>query len=122
MKDCSKRGLWQVVDSTNVFYLPIINKSSSFDKSINVSVLPNAEAKSHPIDITFTYEYVLNGVRQKGEMTQQVSVQTMQPDRFTVDPIADLLESSVGGRNLYHRKICQQEPRRYLQSVRDTGG
>lgn len=59
-------------------------------------MLPNAEAKSHPIDITFTYEYVLNGVRQKGEMTQQVSVQTMQPDRFTVDPIADLLESSVG--------------------------
>lgn len=95
VKIAPSEGL-QVVDSTNVFYLPIINKSSSFDKSINVSVLPNAEAKSHPIDITFTYEYVLNGVRQKGEMTQQVSVQTMQPDRFTVDPIADLLESSVG--------------------------
>ncbi len=68
VKIAPSEGL-QVVDSTNVFYLPIINKSSSFDKSINVSVLPNAEAKSHPIDITFTYEYVLNGVRREVEFS-----------------------------------------------------
>lgn len=86
----------QIVDSTNVFYLPIINKSSTYETSVNIAVLPNAEATSHPVDISFTYEYVINGARQKGEMTQQISVQTLQPDRFSADPIADLLESSVG--------------------------
>ena len=29
-------------------------------------------------------------------MTQQISVETIQPDRFSVDPVSDLLESSVG--------------------------
>ena len=86
----------QIVDSTNVFYLPIINKSSTYETSVNIAVLPNAEASSHPVDITFNYEYVINGARQKGEMTQQISVQTLQPDRFSADPIADLLETSVG--------------------------
>lgn len=86
----------QVVDSTNVFYLPIINKNDTFDKEVRIAVLTNAEAGSHPIDITFTYEYVMGGVRQKGEMTQQISVETIQPDRFSVDPVSDLLESSVG--------------------------
>lgn len=86
----------QVVDSTNVFYLPIINKNDTFDKEVRIAALTNAEAGSHPIDITFTYEYVMGGVRQKGEMTQQISVETIQPDRFSVDPVSDLLESSVG--------------------------
>ncbi len=86
----------QIVDSSNVFYLPIVNKSDSFEKTVMVSVLPNAEAKSHPIDVTFSYEYVVNGSRQKGEMTQQIAVPTLQPDRFVADPIEDLLESTVG--------------------------
>lgn len=86
----------QIVDSTNVFHLPIVNKSDSFEKTVNIAVLPNAEAKTHPVDISFSYEYVLNGARQKGEMTQQVAVPTIQPDRFSADPIEDLLESSVG--------------------------
>lgn len=86
----------QIVDGTNVFYLPIVNKSDRFDKTVNISVLPNAEAKSHPIDISFSYEYVMGGVRQKGEMSQQIAVQTFQADRFSADPIADLMESTVG--------------------------
>lgn len=86
----------QVVDTTNVFYLPIVNKSDTFEKEVRIAVLTNAEAGSHPIDISFTYEYVMAGVRQKGEMTQQISVQTIQPDRFSADPVSDLLETSVG--------------------------
>lgn len=86
----------QIVDSTNVFYLPIINKSDTFEKTVTVSVLPNAEAKTHPIDVSFSYEYVVNGTRQKGEMSQQISVPTLQPDRFEADPVEDLLESTVG--------------------------
>lgn len=86
----------QIVDSTNVFYLPIINKSDTFEKTVMVSVLPNAEAKTHPVDVSFSYEYVVNGTRQKGEMSQQISVPTLQPDRFEADPVEDLLESTVG--------------------------
>ncbi len=77
------------------FFLPIVNKSDTFEKTVNIAVLPNAEAKSHAIDISMSYEYVLNGARQKGEMTQQVAVQTMQPDRFSADPVSDLLETTV---------------------------
>lgn len=86
----------QIVDTTNVFYLPIINKDDTYEQQVQIAVLPNAQAGSHSIDISFSYEYVLSGARQKGEMTQQVSVETIQPDRFSADPIEGLLESSVG--------------------------
>lgn len=95
LKVAPSEGL-QIVDGTNVFFLPIVNKSDTFEKTVNIAVLPNAEAKSHAIDISMSYEYVLNGARQKGEMTQQVAVQTMQPDRFSADPVSDLLETTVG--------------------------
>ena len=95
MKIAPGEGL-QIVDTTNVFYLPIVNKSDSFEKTVNIAVLPNAEAKSHPVDITFSYEYVMGGTRQKGEMSQQIAVQTFQADRFSADPITGLMESAVG--------------------------
>lgn len=36
----------QVVDSTNVFYLPIVNKNDTFDKEVRIAALTNAEAGS----------------------------------------------------------------------------
>lgn len=95
VKVAPSEGL-QIVGGTNVFYLPIVNKSDRFEKTVNIAVLPNAEAKSHPVDITFSYEYVMGGTRQKGEMSQQIAVQTFQADRFSADPITGLMESSVG--------------------------
>ena len=86
----------QIVDSTNVFYIPIINKSSEYQKSLNISVLPNAQVGAHTVDVNFSYEYLLNGSRQRGDMTQQISVSTVQPDRFSADPLPAMLETIVG--------------------------
>lgn len=86
----------QIVDSTNVFYIPIINKGDVFSKTVNVSVLPNTTVGAHTIDINFSYEYVVNGTRQPGTMSQQISVSTVQPDRFSADPVGELLETTVG--------------------------
>lgn len=86
----------QIADSTNTFYIPILPRSGTFEQSINLSALPNADAKSYPIDLAFSYEYVANDTRQKGEMTQQIAIPVVQKDRFTVDPVGELMEGTVG--------------------------
>ena len=103
------------------FFLPIVNKSDTFEKTVNIAVLPNAEAKSHAIDISMSYEYVLNGARQKGEMTQQVAVQTMQPDRFSADPVSDLLETTVGEEIYITGKYVNKSRGENLQPFGNTG-
>lgn len=86
----------QIADSTNTFYIPILSRSGTFEQNINLTALPNAEAKSYPIDLSFSYEYVVNDSRQKGEMSQQIAIPVVQQDRFSVDPVGEIMESVVG--------------------------
>lgn len=95
MKVTTSDGL-QITNSSNTFYIKNLKKNSSFEKELNISALPNAEAKSHTINISFTYEYVADDARQKGEMSQEISIPVVQQDRFSADPVSEIMETIVG--------------------------
>ncbi len=95
MKVTAAEGL-QLTNSSNTFYLSRLKKNASFEKELSISALPTAEAKSYNITVAFTYEYIADGARQKGEMTQDISIPVVQEDRFSADPITNLVDVTVG--------------------------
>lgn len=95
MKVTTSDGL-QITNSSNTFYIKSLKKNSSFQKQLQISALPNAEAKSHTISISFTYEYVADDARQKGEMSQEISIPVIQQDRFSADPVSEIMQTTVG--------------------------
>lgn len=95
MKVSSGDGL-QLTSSSNTFFIDRLKRGSGFEKNLEISALSTAEAKSYALKIDFTYEYVSNGSRQKGEMSQEISIPVVQADRFSADPITDVGEMVVG--------------------------
>ena len=86
----------QISGGTNSYYVPVLSKNDRFEKTIQIDALTSAKAEAHKITLAFSYEYVNNGTRQRGEISQNVSVNVVQEDRFSIDPISGLMESSVG--------------------------
>ena len=86
----------QISGGTNSYYVPVLSKNDRFEKTIQIDALTSAKAEAHKIALAFSYEYVNNGTRQRGEISQNVSVNVVQEDRFSIDPISGLMESSVG--------------------------
>lgn len=86
----------QISGGTNSYYVPVLSKNDRFEKTIQIDALTSAKAEAHKITLAFSYEYVNNGTRQRGEISQDVSVNVVQEDRFSIDPISGLMESSVG--------------------------
>lgn len=95
MKVTATEGL-QLTSSSNTFYIDRLKRGEGFEKNLNLSALSNAEAKSYVLTIHFTYEYVAEGARKKGEMSQEISIPVVQTDRFSADPITEVAEISVG--------------------------
>lgn len=86
----------RISGGTNSYYVPVLSKNDRFEKTIQIDALTSAKAEAHKITLAFSYEYVNNGTRQRGEISQDVSVNVVQEDRFSIDPISGLMESSVG--------------------------
>ena len=95
MKVTTSEGL-QLTNSSNTFYISKLSKNASFEKELDISALSTAEAKSHTITVSFNYEYVADDERQKGEMSQEISIPVVQQDRFSVDPITNVSDITVG--------------------------
>ncbi len=95
MKVTTSDGL-QLTSSSNTFYMDRLKRSDSFDKELAISVLPNAEVKSHTITVAFEYEYIADGARKQGKMSQDISIPVVQADRFSADPITNVAEMTVG--------------------------
>ncbi len=95
LKVATSDGL-QLTNSSNTFYIKSLGRGSSFDKELRISALPNAEAKSHTITLTFSYEYIADDARQKGEMSQEITIPVIQQDRFSADPVSGVSEATVG--------------------------
>lgn len=95
MKVSTSEGL-QITNSSNTFYLDKLGDSQCFEKDLTISALSNAEAKSHTVTVSFTYEYVADDARQQGEMTQDISIPVVQQDRFSADPIENVSDVIVG--------------------------
>ncbi len=95
MKVTTSEGL-QLTSSSNTFYIDRLKRSASFEKNLAVSALSGAEAKSHIVSISFEYEYVADGARKQGKMSQDISIPVVQADRFSAEPITGIAEITVG--------------------------
>lgn len=73
----------QLTNSSNTFYISKLRAEAPIEKTIKFSVLPNAEVKSHPINIEFSYEYVANDERSTGQTRETITVPVIQKDRFS---------------------------------------
>ena len=95
MKVTTSDGL-QLTSSSNTFFMDRLKRSDSFSKSLAISALSSAEAKSHTITVAFEYEYIADGARKQGKMSQDISIPVVQADRFSADPITNVAEMTVG--------------------------
>lgn len=95
MKIGTSEGL-QITNSSNTFFLDELGDKECFEKDLTISALSNAEAKSHTITVSFSYEYVADDARKQGEMTQDISIPVVQKDRFSVDPVENVSDMIVG--------------------------
>ena len=95
MKISTSDGL-QLTSSSNTFFIDRLKRSAGFEKILEISALSAAEAKSHVVSIAFEYEYVADGERKQGKMSQDISIPVVQADRFSADPITGVAEITVG--------------------------
>ncbi len=72
-----------IANSSNTFYIYKLEASSSLEKSVAVMVKPTASSGSHPITVSFDYEYVEDNVRKSGSTTENIAIPVSQIDRFT---------------------------------------
>ncbi len=85
-----------LTSSSNTFYIERIAKRSSVERTVNLSVKPNADAISHPIKVSFTYESVINDERKQFSAEQDISIPVSQLDRFSLNPVEMPSEIYVG--------------------------
>ncbi len=85
-----------LTSSSNTFYIERIAKRSSVERTVNLSVKPNADAISHPLKVSFTYESVINDERKQFSAEQDISIPVSQLDRFSLNPVEMPSEIYVG--------------------------
>ncbi|MEG1779089.1 MAG: hypothetical protein RR263_03225, partial [Oscillospiraceae bacterium] len=73
----------QLTNSSNTFYISKLKSDVPITKTMNFTVLPNAEVKSHPINIEFAYEYIANDQRSTGQTRETITIPVTQRDRFS---------------------------------------
>ena len=85
-----------LTSSSNTFYIEKMSRESSVERTIGVSVKPNAEPVSQAIKLSFTYEAVIDEERKQLTAEQEISIPVSQLNRFSVDPVEVPSEIHVG--------------------------
>ncbi|MEM1486192.1 hypothetical protein V6615_15175 [Oscillospiraceae bacterium PP1C4] len=85
-----------MTSSSNTFYIDKMSKQSSVERTINLSVKPNAEPISHPIKLNFTFEAVIDEARKQYTSEQEISIPVAQLDRFLLNPVEVPAEVYMG--------------------------
>ncbi len=76
-----------LTSSSNTFYVDKMTRNSSVERTINLSVKPNADPISHPIKVSFSYEAVIDESRKQLTSEQEISIPVAQLDRFALLPV-----------------------------------
>ncbi|WP_303900045.1 hypothetical protein [Anaerotruncus colihominis] len=85
-----------LTSSSNTFYIEKMSRESSVERTIGISVKPNAEPVSQAIKLSFTYEAVIDEERKQLTAEQEISIPVSQLNRFSVDPVEVPSEIYVG--------------------------
>ena len=73
--------------SSNTFYIDKLSKNSSVQRTLHLSVKPNAEPISHPIKLSFAFESVIEEARKQFTSEEEISIPVSQLDRFSLEPV-----------------------------------
>ncbi|RGX54912.1 hypothetical protein DWV16_11855 [Anaerotruncus sp. AF02-27] len=82
--------------SSNTFYIDKLSKNSSVQRTLHLSVKPNAEPISHPIKLSFAFESVIEEARKQFTSEEEISIPVSQLDRFSLEPVEVPNEVYVG--------------------------
>ncbi len=88
-------------NSSNSFFIESLGTKATTD--ISLELLPRADANpdSYPVIVTFEYEYIHNGKREKAQnITETITIPLQQEDRFTINQ-PDYPESTGLGETAY---------------------
>lgn len=74
-----------MTSSSNTFYVEKLGRNSSVVRTMGLSVKPNAEPISHPIQIEFSFEAVIDETRKQFTSDEEISIPVAQLDRFAMN-------------------------------------
>ena len=84
-------------NSSNSFFFEKLGAGVSTD--IKLDILPKADAKpdSYPLQVIFSYEYTVDGKKDKADsVTETITIPLQQDDRFTANEVQISSDSVVG--------------------------
>lgn len=85
----TEQSFLSIASATNTYYYENMAATASLGQAVDILVKATATVGSQALSIDFTYEYVVDKTRKKGETNTTIYVPITQIDRFTVDPITD---------------------------------
>ena len=84
-----------IADSSNTFYIEQLKPKETVRKSIKLKALPDGQASSAAVTVSFKYEYLKKEERAQGSSEVKVAMPITHPDRFSVGELKKEEESFV---------------------------
>jgi hypothetical protein len=90
-----------IATASNTFYIDSMAADATLQRSLEIEAKPAARVGSHTLNITFSYEYLVEKSknvteRLAKESKEAIAVSISQIDRFAVDPITEIPAGFIG--------------------------
>ena len=76
-----------MTSSSNTFFVEKLGRDSAIERSMSLSVKPNAEPISQSIKLAFSFEAVIDETRKQFTSEEEISIPVVQLDRFSLNPL-----------------------------------
>ena len=88
-----------ISSSSNTVYVESMPNHGTLSHSVSLQAKPNAKVGSAELTIDFKYQYIdeINKTREEATTSEKIAVPITQVDRFELDPIADIPDTTVIG-------------------------
>lgn len=83
-------------ESSNIFYVDELGPNKTTEQTMVMYTLPDAMAKTYPIEIEFDYEYEQAGEVKSNQMTNEIGIHVVQPAKLEIGQIQPPMEVYVG--------------------------
>lgn len=86
--DDATGGVFTPANSSNTFFIPHVGSGQIFTETIDLLVKADAPPKSYGLDVTVSYEAVLDNERVTIDDSETITIPVTQPDRFEVEEVS----------------------------------
>ena len=85
--DDTTGGVFTPANSSNTFFISKVGAGQSFSEVIDLLVKADAPPKSYGLQVSVSYEAVLNNERVTVDDSETITIPVTQPDRFEVEDV-----------------------------------